>query len=36
MQFSREGRLHAQRTYGREQNCRRLLEIYKTIGGDTQ
>ena len=36
MQFSREGRLHAQRTYGREQNCRRLLEIYKTIGGDGQ
>lgn len=36
MQFSREGRLHAERTYGREENCRRLLEIYKTIGGDSR
>ena len=35
-QFSREGRLHAQRTYGREQNCRRLMEIYETIGGDSE
>ena len=34
-QFSRKGRAHAQRTYDREGNCRRLLEIYNTIGGQT-
>ena len=34
-QFSREGHIHAARTYNREGNCRRLLEIYNTIGGQT-
>ena len=33
LQFSREGRAHARRTYDREKNCRDLLHIYKTIGG---
>lgn len=33
MQFSRRGRAHAAQTYDREGNCRRLLEIYETIGG---
>lgn len=32
-QFSREGHLHAARTYDREENCRRLLEMYETIAG---
>lgn len=36
IRFSRRGRAHAQRTYDREGNCRRLLEIYETIGGDAQ
>ena len=35
-QFSRKGREHAQRTYDREGNCRRLLEIYEIIGGEAQ
>ena len=35
-QFSRKGRAHAQRTYDREGNCRRLLEIYKMIGGEAR
>lgn len=35
-QFSRQGRAHAQRTYDRAGNCQRLLEIYKTIGGEAQ
>lgn len=30
-QFSRAGRLHAQKTYNREENCRKLLEMYDTI-----
>lgn len=29
--FSREGRAHALRTYNREENCRKLLEMYETI-----
>lgn len=33
LRFSREGRLHAQKTYDREKNCRDLLKIYETIGG---
>ena len=32
-QFSREGRIHAARTYDREKNCRDLLNIYERIGG---
>ena len=32
-QFSREGRIHAARTYDREKNCRNLLNIYEHIGG---
>lgn len=29
--FSREGHLHAARTYDREENCRNLLQMYQTI-----
>ena len=29
--FSREGHLHAARTYDRDTNCRKLLEMYETI-----
>ena len=36
LEFSRKGRLHAARTYDREKNCRDLLNIYESIGGDTQ
>ena len=30
-QFSKEGHLHAARTYDRDTNCRKLLEMYETI-----
>ena len=30
-QFSEKGRAHAARTYDREQNCKKLLEMYETI-----
>lgn len=30
-QFSREGRIHAQKTYNKEENCRKLLEMYDTV-----
>lgn len=33
LEFSRKGRIHAQRTYDREKNCADLLRIYETIGG---
>lgn len=33
-QFSRQGRLHAQKTYDRAENRRALLQMYETIGGD--
>ena len=36
LQFSREGKLHARRTYDPEKNCADLLRIYETIGGDPQ
>lgn len=36
LQFSQKGRLHAARTYDREKNCRDLLNIYESIGGDNQ
>lgn len=32
-QFSLRGREHACRTYDREKNCRRLLDMYETIAG---
>ena len=34
--FSRRGRLHAARTYDRDQNCRDLLAMYERIGGARQ
>lgn len=30
-QFSVRGRAHAQKTYNREENCRKLLEMYETV-----
>ena len=30
-QFSIRGRAHAQKTYDREENCRKLLQMYETI-----
>jgi len=33
-QFSREGRKHAQKTYNKEENCRKLLEMYDTVAGN--
>ena len=36
LKFSQKGRLHAARTYDREKNCRDLLNIYESIGGDNQ
>lgn len=35
LRFSELGRLHAQKTYDRRENCRDLLNIYETIGGET-
>lgn len=29
--FSKEGRAHALRTYNREENCRKLLQMYETV-----
>lgn len=34
-QFSREGRKHAQKTYNKEENCRKLLEMYDTVAGNS-
>lgn len=34
MEFSQKGRAHALHTYDRQKNCRDLLHIYKTIGGE--
>lgn len=33
-QFSREGRKHAQKTYNKEENCRKLFEMYDIVAGN--
>ena len=33
-QFSVRGRSHAQKTYNREENCRKLLEMYETVAAN--